>query len=139
MNDRPNAIELVAAVREYLEGELLPTITDARLRFQTLVAVNALAIAGRELASEEHQLLEEGVWLAALLHSAEPMPQRLAELKQAVRRANEQLCERIRRGEYDDEVSFQDLLEQLSTTVTRKLAVANPKYLDNFYHPASDR
>ncbi len=50
-NDRPTAAELVEATREFLEGEILPTLTDQRLRFRTLVAINALGIAQRELES----------------------------------------------------------------------------------------
>ena len=42
MNDRPSAPELIDAVRLYLEKELLPTLTDARQRFQTLIAANVL-------------------------------------------------------------------------------------------------
>src|SRR5690242_14430603 len=49
MNDRPTAAELVFAVREHLEGELIPTLADPRLRFQTLVAANVLRIVEREL------------------------------------------------------------------------------------------
>ncbi len=59
MNDRPTAQELVDAVRLFLEKELLPGLTDARLRFQTLVAANVLAVAGREMAGEEALLHEE--------------------------------------------------------------------------------
>ena len=44
MPDRPAAPELIEAVFEFLSGELLPTIDDHRLRFRTLVAMNALAI-----------------------------------------------------------------------------------------------
>ena len=46
--DRPTAAELAAAVREFLETELLPTLDDQRLRFRTLVAMNALSIVERE-------------------------------------------------------------------------------------------
>jgi hypothetical protein len=46
--DRPTAAELAAAVREFLETELLPTLDDHRLRFRTLVAMNALSIVERE-------------------------------------------------------------------------------------------
>ena len=46
--DRPNARELSAAVREFLETEILPTLEDHRLRFRTLVAMNALSIVERE-------------------------------------------------------------------------------------------
>lgn len=49
-HDRPTAAELAQAVREFLETEILPTLEDHRLRFRTLVAINALGIAERELA-----------------------------------------------------------------------------------------
>ena len=48
MSDRPSAGELAAAVREFLESEILPTLDDQRLRFRTLVAMNALGIVERE-------------------------------------------------------------------------------------------
>jgi hypothetical protein len=51
MPDRPTAPELVEAVREYLETEVLPLLDDDRMRFRALVAINALVIAGRELAA----------------------------------------------------------------------------------------
>ncbi|HLB03990.1 MAG TPA: phosphotransferase, partial [Gaiellaceae bacterium] len=47
-SDRPTAGELAAAVREFLEMEILPTLDDHRLRFRTLVAMNALSIVERE-------------------------------------------------------------------------------------------
>ncbi len=70
MHDRPHAPELVEAVREFLTGEILPTVEDPRLRFRTLVAVNALGIAFRELA-------EEG--------DAGPPAEELAELARRIR------------------------------------------------------
>ena len=51
MSDRPTAQELTEAIQEFLGGELLPTITDQRLRFRTLVAMNALGIVYRELSA----------------------------------------------------------------------------------------
>lgn len=53
MSDRPSPPELAEAVREFLEAEILPTVTDQRLRFRTLVAMNALSIVQRELESTE--------------------------------------------------------------------------------------
>ena len=52
MPDRPAAPELIEAVFEFLSGELLPTLDDHRLKFRTLVAMNALAIARRELPAD---------------------------------------------------------------------------------------
>jgi hypothetical protein len=53
MHDRPTPAELAEATREFLEREILPTLTDHRLRFRTLVAINGLGILKRELESQE--------------------------------------------------------------------------------------
>lgn len=47
-HDRPTAAELAVAVHEFLEHEILPVVDDHRLRFRTLVAMNALTIVARE-------------------------------------------------------------------------------------------
>jgi hypothetical protein len=49
MSERPTAQELTEAILEFLGGEILPTLTDQRLRFRMLVAMNALGIVYREL------------------------------------------------------------------------------------------
>jgi len=51
MSDRPTAQELTEAIEEFLAGEILPTLSDHRLRFRLLVAMNALGIVHRELAT----------------------------------------------------------------------------------------
>src|SRR5215210_5123107 len=48
-HDRPTPQELAEAVREFLQEEILPTLDDHRLKFRTLVAINGLGIAEREL------------------------------------------------------------------------------------------
>lgn len=53
MADRPDAGELLEAVLEFLATEVLPDATDQRRKFRTLVAMNALGIARRELESED--------------------------------------------------------------------------------------
>jgi len=59
VSDRPSASELVEATREFLEREVLAAVTDPRLRFRTIVAINALGIAQRELEGGEAELDEE--------------------------------------------------------------------------------
>jgi hypothetical protein len=49
VTERPTAQELAEAIQEFLGGEILPTLTDHRLRFRMLVAMNALSIVYREL------------------------------------------------------------------------------------------
>jgi hypothetical protein len=129
MNDRPTAVELLAAVRQHLEAELIPTLTDARLRFQTLVAANVLAIVERELGAEEEQLLQEWQRLADLLDLPGPAPLRVAALRQAVLQANDMLSEQIRQGHFDDRCRLLALCRQLRPLVARKLEIANPRYL----------
>ncbi len=56
MSKRPTAQELAEAIEEFLSGEILPTVADPRLRFRTLVALNALghrAARAREAAAGE--------------------------------------------------------------------------------------
>jgi Domain of unknown function (DUF6285) len=125
MHDRPNPDEIVAAVRDYLERELIPTLADPRLRFQTLVAANVLGIVERQLQGEEAQLLAE----ATMLPTAGAVPQRLSELRQAVRAGNQRLCEQIRNGDFDEPEHFRALSLQLRQPVIEKLKVANPRYL----------
>ena len=85
MGDRPTAPELVEAAREFLESEVLPTLDDHRLRFRTLVAMNALAIAGRELASTEPELSDAELRdLARRIRADEPPDDALAVLKEHV-------------------------------------------------------
>ena len=82
MPDRPTAPELVEAVFEFLSGELLPTLDDHRMKFRTLVAMNALAIARRELASEaEWPSDEELRELARRIREGEPPDDALPLLK----------------------------------------------------------
>jgi aminoglycoside phosphotransferase (APT) family kinase protein len=52
-HDRPTPAELAEATREFLESEILPTLSDHRLRFRALVAINGLGILQRELESGE--------------------------------------------------------------------------------------
>jgi hypothetical protein len=128
MNDRPAAGELIEAVRLFLEKEVLPILVDARLRFQTLVAVNVLSIAGREMSSEEAMLREEWRLLAPMLVWTEEEPAGLAELRQAVARMNASLCALIREGAFDEVARWQALAMIQRRLVQRKLEVANPRY-----------
>jgi Domain of unknown function (DUF6285) len=50
--DRPTALELIEAVTEFLSTEVLPAAPDHRFKFRTLVALNALGIAYRELEAD---------------------------------------------------------------------------------------
>jgi aminoglycoside phosphotransferase (APT) family kinase protein len=83
--DRPTAPELVEAVWEFLAAEVLPSARDHRQKFRTLVAMNALAIARRELESDEEGLpVEELRELARWIRAASVPDDALPRLKEHV-------------------------------------------------------
>jgi Domain of unknown function (DUF6285) len=86
MPDRPNALELIEAVSEFLSEEALPAATDHRLKFRTLVAINALGIALRELQASNNLLLshEDATDLARRIRAGRPPDDALPLLKEHV-------------------------------------------------------
>ena len=81
MSDRPTAQELTEAIQEFLGGEILPLLTDHRLRFRLLVAMNALGIVYRELAGlppEDDAAQRE---LARRIRAGDVLPGTLARVK----------------------------------------------------------
>ena len=129
MFDHPTAAELLAAARLQLERNVIPTLADPRLRFQTLVAANVLAIVERELAEGEPALAAAWRRMADLVESREVQPEGAA-LRAAVAEQSRVLCERIRAGAYDEGPARQALLAHLRATAAAELAVANPRYLE---------
>jgi hypothetical protein len=109
-HDVPTAVELVAAVREFLEGDVMPA-TDGRVQYHARVAANALSMVERELALGPEQRARHAAALGALGVASE------AELAAAIRSG--QLADRV------DEV-----LAVVRATVRAKLEVANPRYLN---------
>jgi hypothetical protein len=122
MIDRPVREELLTAVREFLETELIPALTDQRLRFQTLVAANVLSIAEREW--------KEGESLAAA--DREGLARWFPEEQSNLQAQMKALCQRIRSGDFDNPVQFRALAAELRHSVERKLEVSNPRYLAAF-------
>jgi hypothetical protein len=132
MTDRPTAAELVEAVRLLLEAEVIPVLTDTRLRFQTLVAANVLSIVGREMTSADVDVLKTWENLIAIMGACDPLPPNPADWPLAVRRLAEDLCRRIRAGDYDEPIRFRNLSQQLRPLIVSKLAIANPRFLASY-------
>ena len=87
-HDRPTPQELAEAVREFLHDEILPTLTDHRLKFRTLVAINGLGIAERELWATSSAREED--WELARRIRAGDAPENVVAL------LKEQVAEKLR-------------------------------------------
>ena len=81
MSERPTPDELAEAIEEFLAGEILPTLDDPRLRFRTLVALNALGIVRRELGKLPPENDAEQRELATRIRSGDVPAGTLARVK----------------------------------------------------------
>lgn len=136
MQDRPSANELLAAVREFVLGEVVPTLGDQRLRFRALIAANVLGVVERELAGEEERLRAEWRHLVALqpraVHGEVAPPTTLDETRADIDARKRALCARIRAGEADDGPWRVDVLDYARWSVEEKLRVSNPRQLGKY-------
>lgn len=128
MQDRPDARELLDAVRGFLEEQVVPALEGTR-QFHARVAANVLAIVGRELANGERVLRDEWQRLVALLDVAgEEPPADGAALLAAVQALNGELAARIRTGAADADPWRAQVVRHLRITADDRLAIANPRY-----------
>ena len=126
MQDRPTAVELLNAVRGFIEQDLLPDL-QGRKRFHALVAANVLAIVARELEDEEPGLAAEWQRLRELLAVPDAAPPaRLTELRATVRTLTERLVARIRAGDADAGPFAAAVRAHVRATVAEKLRIASP-------------
>lgn len=109
-HDPPTAAELVEAVREFVEGELMAGL-DGRLHFLCRVAANALSMVERELLFGDEQAVAHRDRLAGLGVDDDS-----------------ELAAAIRRGDLDDRMD--EVVAAVRASVIDKLRVANPRYLE---------
>ena len=114
MMDQPSALELVKAVRDFIEQRAMPEL-KGHTAFHARVAANALSIVARELEHGGASAEAERTRLAALLgHDGD-----LAAL-------NRELCAAVREGRIGlDTPGFAD---HLAETTRDKVAIDQPNY-----------
>jgi hypothetical protein len=113
-SNRPTVNELLEALGGYLKAEVLPNLSGSS-KYHLQVALNAVAILGREIASGAEFDDAERDRLLALLGVSSTREE-----------LNRLLCQRIR----DRQLSYRDpkLIDHLLATAMAKLAIDNPKY-----------
>ena len=127
MQDRPTASELLVALREFLDDEVLPAV-DGPTRYRTRVASNLVSIVERELTlgpatlRREQELLTDLVGVDAGQLGAD------LDVEDQVLELNRRLTERLadpNLADPDFDAAARDALERI---VRDKLAVARPGY-----------
>jgi hypothetical protein len=108
-HDRPTAAELLEALHEWMERDLLPGV-DGRLQFHTRVAINMIDIVRRELEFGPDQEVQHQEVLASFGMNDDT-----------------ELAAAIRDGAFD--ANLVDVLNRLRPVVEDKVGVANPRYL----------
>lgn len=111
LHDVPTAAELVEATREFLERDVMKA-TEGRVNFHTRVAINVLNMVQRELELGTAQSEAHAARLATLGLSSE-----------------KELSDAISSGALDDRLD--EVVAVVTATVRDKLAVANPRYLND--------
>jgi hypothetical protein len=115
LDERPTAAELVAAVADFLDREVAPTL-EGRLAFHARVALNALRIVERELTAGPSVVAAELARLHSLTTNAETD---LATL-------NTLLAAKIRAGTLS--IEDDSLRDHLVRSVLSRMAIDNPRY-----------
>lgn len=112
-HDPPTSAQLVEAVREWLETQVMPNVSGA-MQFHARVAANVLAMVEREiqLGPGQQSAHEAGLRALGCVDDAD-------------------LARRIRSGELCEPNGSirRDVEEFVFDSVVEKLRVANPKYL----------
>jgi aminoglycoside phosphotransferase (APT) family kinase protein len=110
LHGRPTALELVEAVRGFLEADVRDAL-EGRVSFNARVAANALAIVERELAQD-----------------ADTARDHLAAISALGVADDASLARRIRAGDLDDRI--EEVRSAIAPAVRARLEVANPRWLD---------
>ena len=114
MMDKPSLVEIITAVREFIENKAMPELTG-RTAFHARVAANALGIVLREIEMGPRANAEEIVRLQALLGR-----------EGSLEDLNAMLAVRIQSGDIGLETP--GLGEHLKLTTIDKVKIDQPKY-----------
>jgi hypothetical protein len=114
MTGHPTAVELIEAVSRFIDERAKPHLTG-RDAFLARVAVNALAIVGRELEQGPAAEAEAAHRLAALLSHGGDLPA-----------LNDELCDRLARGDLD--LASPGVLDHLKAGAIAQAAIDQPTY-----------
>jgi hypothetical protein len=118
MQEKPDRLELLSAIAEFLMNEVRPAISDARLSFRVLIAANLAQIVAGELRAEPQHEAAARERLRALL------PDVTAGDPRAIER---ELAARLRDGRISGE-ALERARALVRDTLRDQLSVNNPLF-----------
>lgn len=121
MQDRPTASELLEAVREFLERDVM-TAVDGRVQFHTRVAINVLETVRRELELGTAHDADQRARLLAVFDTGADDDRTTADLER-------ELAAALRANSLSP-AQAEAAAQHVRASVREKLLVANPKYLE---------
>lgn len=123
--NRPNTTEIVSAVRECLQQQVLPSCVDGELSLNVRICMSLLNTVERELQSGGSFDCQEGKILAQLLKAL--VPEKHAEIdSMSTTELNLMLLEYI--SNKPQACMNKAIIEALYEITLAKIAVDNPKY-----------
>jgi hypothetical protein len=127
VQDRPDAWELLAALRMFLTDEVTPAV-PSELRFSMRVAINVCAMLEREARLGERPAREEAAALAQLLGADTPLavasPDSDLDVRDTARELQLELSRAIRAGDMDERL--EEVVRTLRERLAARLRVAHP-------------
>lgn len=121
MQDRPTASELLEAVREFLERDVM-TAVDGRVQFHTRVAINVLETVRRELELGTAHDADQRARLLAVFDTGADDDRTTTDLER-------ELAAALRANSLSP-AQAEAAAQHVRASVREKLLVANPKYLE---------
>lgn len=133
MTDWPSIERLLDALRLHLETNIIPVVkNNSKLYFQTLVSINALKIAQREVIEGDSITRAEWDLLNELTGDSRPYPIDAHERTIALAARNRLLSHDIRAGKYDEPDLTIRLVGHLEKTVGAQLMLNAPALASRF-------
>lgn len=126
MQDKPSADELLDALAEFLENDVVPAF-EGRKRFHAIVAANVARIAAREFRFGPPQRTAEIAELRDLLGDSSTTVGESEPSEYDLVALTAELCRRIEQGEADAGEFRRRAFGFLRRSTERKLAIDDPK------------
>jgi len=116
---------LTEAIRERLEKELIPKLEKSKVRSRTVVGMNVLAIAEKQVG--KGQPADPAEW-ARLRHFVKEQPEVLTMVdafEEAISKVEAEIAEKVRDAEADEGKLRKGMMEIIRAVVLKKIAEAS--------------